>query len=335
MLRTYILSILVLFVLFQLTTLTLCFAQQAPTSEYRWYKGNTHTHTTNSDGDSSPKVVTKWYHDHGYNFLVISDHNYLTETESLSDVFKKEEQFILIPGDEVSDSFEGKSIHLNALNPIKNVLAQGGKSVVQCLQNNVDAIRDASAIPHINHPNHIWSITADDLKQIQNCMLFEIYSGHPIVNNLGGGGFPSVEDMWDDILSSGKLIYGMAVDDAHKFSDPWDRTGARPGQAWVMVRAKRLTAKDIISSLEGGDFYASTGVELDAYEVNKKGIKISIKPGRWAKFRTLFIGKDGKVFKEAIANPATYEFQGNEMYIRAKIIDSNGNMAWTQPIIIE
>ena len=44
----------------------------------RWFKGNTHTHTVNSDGDSTPDEVVRWYREHGYNFLVLSDHNYLT-----------------------------------------------------------------------------------------------------------------------------------------------------------------------------------------------------------------------------------------------------------------
>src|SRR5262245_35808890 len=49
------------------------------TQEKRWYKGNTHTHTVNSDGDSTPVEVVRWYREHDYNFLVLSDHNYLTE----------------------------------------------------------------------------------------------------------------------------------------------------------------------------------------------------------------------------------------------------------------
>jgi predicted metal-dependent phosphoesterase TrpH len=325
---------LLLIIIFQFFVFSTCFTQQADSSKYRWYKGNTHTHTTNSDGDSSPEVVVKWYHDHGYNFLVVSDHNYLTEIDSLSEVFGKEEQFLLIPGTEVTDQLENKAIHLNSLNTTINVLPQGGNSVIETLQNNIDAIRKAAAIPHINHPNHRWSITADDLKQIQNCILFEVYSGHPIVNNLAGGGFPSVEEIWDDVLSSGKLMYGMAVDDAHKFIDPWDRTGARPGQGWVMVRAQQLTATNIMNALENGDFYSSNGVELSAYEVDDNGMTIHIKPGKRAKYRTLFIGRFGKVYKECISNPATYKFQGGEMYVRAKIIDSNGLMAWTQPVML-
>ena len=38
----------------------------------RWFKGNTHTHTTESDGDSSPEYVARWYKEHGYDFLVLS-----------------------------------------------------------------------------------------------------------------------------------------------------------------------------------------------------------------------------------------------------------------------
>ena len=34
-------------------------------SSLRWYKGNTHTHTLNSDGDSTPDEVVRWYREHG------------------------------------------------------------------------------------------------------------------------------------------------------------------------------------------------------------------------------------------------------------------------------
>ncbi|HZS07725.1 MAG TPA: hypothetical protein VFD58_23010 [Blastocatellia bacterium] len=52
--------------------------------ERRWYKGNTHTHTLNSDGDSTPDEVVRWYREHGYHFLVLTDHNYLTAVDGLN-----------------------------------------------------------------------------------------------------------------------------------------------------------------------------------------------------------------------------------------------------------
>src|SRR5712691_10911511 len=42
-----------------------------------WYKGNTHTHSLWSDGDSAPEKIADWYKSHGYDFLVLSDHNIL------------------------------------------------------------------------------------------------------------------------------------------------------------------------------------------------------------------------------------------------------------------
>ena len=50
----------------------------------RWYKGNLHTHTLNSDGDSTPFEVATWYREHGYQFLVLTDHNYLTGVAGLN-----------------------------------------------------------------------------------------------------------------------------------------------------------------------------------------------------------------------------------------------------------
>ncbi len=98
------------------------------------------------------------------------------------------------------------------------------------------------------------------------------------MNNQGGGGAPGLEEVWDIILSSGKLLYGIAVDDAHTFKQPWYKNSARPGQGWVMVRTDRLTAAAIMEALERGDFYASTGVELADYPTNEKEMDSSKTP---------------------------------------------------------
>ena len=222
-------------------------------NELKWYKGNTHTHTLNSDGDSYADEVIKWYRLHGYNFLVISDHNFLTEVDLLNKLYGVDGRFLVIKGDEVSDEFNKRPIHVQAINPKYNVLPQGGKNTLETLQNNINAIRKASGVVHINHPNFGWAISADTLKLVKNCNLFELYSAHPIINNYGGGGKPSVEQMWDEVLTSGKIMYGVAADDMHELKEPWEAKAAKPGQAWVMVRAKQLTVEAILKSLEKGD----------------------------------------------------------------------------------
>jgi hypothetical protein len=300
----------------------------------RWYKGNTHTHTINSDGDSTPDEVVRWYREHRYNFLVLTDHNYLTSVDGLNALHGADEKFIVMRGEEVTDQFDRKPIHINGLDLERLVEPQGGKSVADTIQRNVDAIRGARGVPHINHPNFHWAITTDDLKQVRNDKLFEIFNGHPFVNNLGGGGMPGLEEMWDILLSNGKQIYGIAVDDAHVFKRPWDTTAARPGQGWVMVRAERLSAPAILAALERGDFYASTGVELEDYQAGEKNITITIKEVKTSRYRVQFIGNGGRMLKEVTTNPASYQVRGDELYVRAKVIESNGRVAWTQPVFI-
>jgi hypothetical protein len=300
-----------------------------------WYKGNTHTHTLNSDGDSTPDEVVRWYREHGYHFLVLSDHNFVTPVEGLNGVFGAPGKFLVIKGEEVSDSFNKKPIHINGLNVKELVAPQHGDSVAATIQNNVNAIRRAEGVPHVNHPNFHWAIGANDLKTTKNLRLFEVYNGHPQVNNLGGGGFPGLEAMWDDILSSGLALYGIAVDDAHFFKTPGDKSKSTPGHGWVMVRATKLDAAEILQALERGDFYASTGVTLRDYQADSKSIKIDVAAAEQSKYTVQFIGQWGKVLKEVTTNPASYTFDGNETYVRAKVSESNGKAAWTQPIFIK
>ena len=304
-------------------------AGQAPAA--RWYKGNTHTHTLNSDGDSTPDDVVRWYREHGYQFLVLTDHNHLTSTEALNALHGASEQFLIVKGEEVTDRFGDKSLHINGLDVAHHVAPQGGTSVVDVLQRNVDAIRHAQGIPHINHPNFRWSITADELKQVRNNKLFEIYNGHPMVNNLGGGTVPGLEEVWDAILSAGIRLYGIAVDDAHTFKQPGNPAVAGPGRGWVVVRAAKLEARALLDAMERGDFYASTGVELTDYQVDAKSMTVTVKKTAFSKYRIQFIGEGGKVLQEASDSPATYTFTGREAYVRAKVIESNGAIAWCQP----
>jgi hypothetical protein len=308
---------------------------QEPSTALQWFKGNTHTHTLESDGDSTPDEVTRWYRDHRYHFLVITDHNVLTEVDALNAKYAAPGTFLVIKGEEVTNRLNGKALHVNGLNVSSLVPAEGGASVVEVLQRAVDGIRKVGGVPHINHPNFTWAVTPDEIRQVRNNRLFEIFNGHPHVNNVGGGGVSGLEAAWDSILTSGILLYGIAVDDAHNFKDPGNPDVAGPGRGWVVVRAARLDAASIMDAMERGDFYASTGVELTDYAVSSSAMTVTVKKASWAKYRIQFIGLGGKVLHEALDSPARYEFRGDEGYVRAKVIDSAGRMAWCQPVLAQ
>jgi hypothetical protein len=309
-------------------------AQAPPATTDRWFKGNTHTHTLNSDGDSTPDDVVRWYREHGYQFLVLTDHNFLTDVDALQALHGASDRFLVVRGEEVSDRFGEAPLHVNGLNVGRLVQPQGGASVVDVLQRNVNAIRDAGGVPHINHPNFRWAVSAAQLRAVQNNRLFEIYNGHPEVNVVGGGGVPGLEEAWDAILTGGTFLYGIAVDDAHVFKQPGNPRVAGPGRGWVMVRAARLEAPLLLDALERGDFYASTGVELADYQVMRDAMTVTVKKTTYSKYRIQFIGRGGRLLAEAADSPATYTFRGGEGYVRAKVLESNGEVAWTQPVAV-
>ena len=160
------------------------------------------------------------------------------------------------------------------------VTLPGGQIVLEMLQRMVDAIRAARGVPSINHPNFGWAISADELIQLQRTRLFEVFNGHPLVNNLGGGGVPGLEEMWDRMLSSGKLMYGIAVDDAHYFKAPGDPNVPGPGPGMGLhpiARASRPARSWTRSSAASS--MRPPGVELVSLEATKASMTIDDQRG--------------------------------------------------------
>ncbi len=310
------------------------FAQNATTSE-KWYKGNTHTHTLNTDGRDVPYDVAKWYRERGYNFVVITDHEYITNIEPLNELLGRTGQFLVISGQEVTDSSEGKPVHSNGLGLTKVVMPSKLSTKIESLQKNIDNIRAAGSIPQLNHPNFGWALNAAEIRQLKGLNLIEIHNGHPLVNNLGGGGQPSAEAIWDELLSAGMTIYGIADDDVHQLHSKGEAIEALPGQGWIYVKAKELTSSAILTAIDNGNFYSSTGVELTEYTADKNEVSIKVKTTNYSKYRIQFIGNGGKVLQESLEPTASYKITGNERYVRVKILESNGKIAWTQPVILK
>jgi len=274
--------------------------------------------------------------------------------------FEERAKFLLIPGEEISDQFKSRPIHLNASNLRELIRPQGGESVLEVMQNDVNAVlaqrkkTGQAMIPHINHPNFQWALTAEDIMRVEGERFLEIYNGHPVTKNYGNPQRASMERIWDIILTRRlaelKLepMWGTAVDDSHSYHE-FKHGKSNPGRGWIVVRATELAPEPIIASLEKGDFYASTGVRLKEIrrETTRLSIEIDTEPG--VTYKTQFIGtrkgydpasepvlengkelettrrysKDiGMVLAEVDGASPSYQLKGNEIYVRAKIISS-------------
>ena len=95
---------------------------QSQGKKLKWYKGNTHTHTVLSGhADTHPDTVALWYLERNYNFLILSEHNQFIDPESINLPVDRRKDFILIPGEEVSDY---KHIHTTGMNVSREVFPQ-------------------------------------------------------------------------------------------------------------------------------------------------------------------------------------------------------------------
>lgn len=305
---------------------------QNPAANLRWFKGNLHTHTINSDGDSPPYDVVAWYKRNGYQFLSITDHNTFTDPAAYDT--NPNDNFLLIGGEEITNAM---TVHVNAIGINGVIPEQRGNSPTEILQRSIDAVRDAGGIPLINHPNFHWAFTAKEMMPLKRAALLEIASGHPFVNHDGDGRTPSTEQMWDELLSSGMRIYGVGVDDVHNFRQEFTMERPNPGRAWIVVRAPALTKEAILKSLDSGDFYVSTGVRLKQVNASTNSLSIEIDEDKASmrRYRTVFIGKGGRQLASSNENPAEYRFKGTEGYVRARIEDSSGLRGWTQPVFVK
>ncbi|NOZ40166.1 MAG: hypothetical protein GXP24_08065 [Planctomycetes bacterium] len=291
-------------------------------------------------------------------------------------------EYLLVQGEEISDAFEGLPIHINASNVVDLIAPMKGRSVSDTIQNNVRAViaqREETGQPmivHVNHPNFGYAITAEDLMRVRGEQFFEVYNGHPSVYNAGDALHAGTERVWDIILTHRltdlqlPMMYGLAVDDGHDYHKVHSRN-SNAGRGWVMVLAKDLTAASLIDSLETGRFYATSGVTLRSVESSAEALTVEVEPVDGETYTIDFIGTRqgfdtashpiedgegkriratrrystdiGETFATVEGNRGTYQFKGDEIYVRARITSSakhprgtelgEQKRAWVQPVV--
>jgi hypothetical protein len=215
--------------------------------------------------------------------------------------------------------------------------------------------------------------------QVDGERFFEVYNGHPSVHNEGDDKHASTERVWDIILTErlaelGKpVMFGVGTDDSHQYHNEPNKL-SHPGRGWVMVRAPKLTVDNLVTAMEAGDFYASSGVTLKDVRREKGQLSVEIEPEPGVTYTTEFIGtrkgydrastqvlgesgetlrvtrkysKDiGAVLAKVEGTTASYALKGDEIYVRACVTSSKQKadpaiaagefeQAWTQPLTPE
>lgn len=275
-------------------------------------------------------------------------------------LLERNDHFILIPAEEITDSAEGHPVHMNATNLDEVIKPLGGKTVREAMENNLRAVleiekaKGREILPHLNHPNFKYGITFEDLAAVMSERFFEVYNGHPGVNHLGDANNPGVERMWDlaNHLRVNKLggtvLYGVGTDDSHEY---FGKEGSRPGRGWVMVRSKFLTPEHLIRAMKAGDFYASSGATLKdvRWQADGETLSVEIDAQESVTYTTEYLVTDADAKPEDIGRvglatqelSSSYSLKKGESIVRAVVTSSlaptdavwskQKQQAWTQP----
>jgi len=275
-----------------------------------WLRGNLHAHTTASDGRAPIQDVINAYATLGHDFLMISDHDILTNEDDYAKLDNR--GLILIPGNEVTRN----GPHL---------LHVGADSLIEPSadrQQVIDAINASSGFAVINHPNWLSDFnhcSFENLAAWSNYLGMEIFNG--VICRLDGS--PYATDKWDRLLSSGRRVWGFANDDSHL-------PIVDVGLGWNMVNTSDRSVVGILSAMQRGCFYGSTGVTITAIEVTGNRIHVETENAD----RILAYQQVGSEFARADASAIDIEVPAKAKYVRIECLGRGGRSAWTQPFYI-
>ncbi len=259
----------------------------------KYFKTNLHTHSTISDGRLPPKEVKQAYKDKGYQVLALTDHNIIVDHSDMN-----EKDFLMLTGVEINlnhenyrPRFDGQVYHFNLISKRPDNIwipskpprrYPGGVEYEEKMEyENMDmsyGIEQANAmikkatekgfLVMYNHPT--WSCQSyPDYAPLKNLWAMELCNGECCCS---GNNERNNARVYKDLLTLGNRLYPTGTDDMH-------RPGA-VGVAWIMLGAEKLEYSSVITALENGDFYMSTGPEIKSLAIEGNMVKITCSDAR-------------------------------------------------------
>ena len=279
------------------------------------------------------------------------------------------DRFIVIPGFEPSGGAKnGVQVHSNIINtedafPFESLEDEHKTMDAVCKRAGIlRRGREKDTIFFLNHPDWIYyDILPEMIIKRSDYQFFEVINCGP--------NFPGPEKAWTtdkfwDVVNAwraedgGQLLYGVGSDDTHGYNHFYDNP-ENSGDGYIMVRAEKLTTKNIIDAMYRGDFYVSNGVRLKDVRFDKatRTLTVEVDAKEGVEYTINFIGtkkgfdrkkttfkeqagkEDGKKKKPARTFPvysdeigqtlqsvkgtsASFKMTDDLLYVRAKIVSN-------------
>ncbi len=285
----------------------------------QFYRGNLHTHCTESDGDYPVEEVVRRYREKGYDFLALSDHflecyDYpVTDTRS----FRSDNFTTLIAAELHAGNLLNDEVwHLLAVGlPLDFAPKKEHEGIVE-LAGRAFA---AGAFIGIVHPAW-YGLAPEDARILPFAHAVEVYNhGAQMANDRGDGW-----GLCDVLLNRGSRLHAFATDDAHHMAH--DAFGG-----WIFAKAERLEPQLILQSLKSGAFYSSQGPQIENITIEGDVVSVECSPAS-----TVIISGRGsrsdKVFGTKLRSARLPLGRFVQGHFRITVVDAQGRKAWSNPV---
>lgn len=319
------------------------------------YKVNLHCHSDVSDSLTRTFELKDFYKRSGYAAIAYTDHDVIIKHPELCD-----ESFVALTGAEFyahsEFQFAGseKWCHFNAVaideNNDRQLFWHTDKYIPKVSMLYADAVNIAPDEPNFeraysperltemfgiakdngyfviyNHPTDSHE-NYNDYSKYEHIDALEIMNGSCI--RVGGEEYNG--NIYDDILRSGKRICCVGSDDNHNCNPTFTRKSDSM-VAYTVVKAEKISYKDIMNAICNGLVYASEGPQIFSITYEDGFAKIKTSPARKICLNTgigradaVFASKDGTPVTEAV-----FKVEKGDIYFRFSITDTTGKRAYS------
>jgi hypothetical protein len=222
----------------------------------QWYKGDLHSHSVHSDGDSSVADIIASVEAKGLDFFALTDHDNDMDGDPThwSDPGYVSDTTVLLYGIEWSNG-----------NGHANIWAGWPFDYADLWSANrnddpvsaVGAAHHVGALFSINHPvRNAWEYPV-----VEGTDCVEIWNGPMVVNQ----NYKATHDFWDDILMERRKVTGVGGSDTHYLNGliaPF--TGHGKPTTWVYAHSKDADA--ILAGIANGNVSISYSVDAPRLE---------------------------------------------------------------------
>ena len=277
-----------------------------------------HVHTTLSDGGRSPEVAAEIYRNAGYDAIAITDHwmwHPSCEIEGLR----------IISGCEYNigggDTAASGVFHLVALGGRED--PQLDKTVHKEPQQIISAVKKVGGEVVLAHP--AWSLnTVEHFETAKGVFATEIYN---TVSGLHASNRPDSSAIVDLAANQGCTLPLLATDDAHYYDG--DQCVS---YILLDVTDGKTTDADILKKIANGEFYATQGPEVHISLRSDGVVEVDCTPASLISFYSQCAWDAQRNQRGEGITHGEYTPHPYERWIRAEVVDAEGNRGWSNII---